>query len=324
MLDLSMRSARNYDGKQPLMDKSYVRTRNGMLFNVNGYRHPIDHVYGSLKYVNGVKWTNGYVAALAFLKRHHPAYVDRYIRIPRSEIDRVYSPAVRWQQLLSVPSDELPTRLAEAIRLGKRLAEVLNLEIDQFGITDSLLWGEGHRRSDIDLVVFGDRNAQRVLERGSQIYRDPGFQRPDPTVMTAPYGLDVPDWAQWLARKMHMGSYQGRLFSLRAVKADIEFATQPRELPINFHSDPDPTSPRSFVTFTVCDASHSLYFPAIYRNQDGDELVDYSVVYEGTLCQGDTIECPCYVQRIRYAVPDCAIPVREVTRYIVDGSCQIV
>lgn len=308
-------------------DKTYLQTTNRMLFNVTGYRHPDNHVYAALKYVDGQKWTQGYEAAKAFLAREYPEFVDQFIRVPKTEITKHYVPQVRWTELKQAPS--LPPLLAQAVQLGDRLRELLQIPISngvtdsEMGITDSLLWGEGHEQSDIDLVVVGDANAQRILDRGVAIYDDSDFSRPDPNVMKAPYSLDVPQWPAILARKLHMGSYQGRLFSLRAIRNVQPNQLPTRELPQRFTSDYLPKQNRKLVEFQIADASQSLYFPAIYRNADGDELVDYSVVYEGVFRPGDVVQGECNVESV--AMENVASGERsQVIRNVIEGSCTII
>jgi len=308
-------------------DKTYLQTTNGMLFNVTGYRHPDNHVYAALKYVDGRKWTQGYEAAKTFLARECPEFVDQFIRVPKTEITKHYVPQVRWTELKQ--ASNLPPLLAQAVQLGDRLRELLQIPMSpsatesEMGITDSLLWGEGHDQSDIDLVVVGDANAQRILDRGATIYDDSDFSRPDPNIMKAPYSLDVPQWPDILARKLHMGSFQGRLFSLRAIRDVPSDQLPTRELPQRFTSDHIPTRNKQLVEFQIADASQSLYFPAIYRDAGGDELVDYSVVYEGVFRAGDVVHCECNVESV--AMEKVASGERfQVTRNVIEGSCRIV
>ena len=276
-----------------LRDKTYIRLDNGMLFNVTGYEHAPGRVFGSLKYVRGKKWTAGYDVASRFLSTAEPELIDEngYISIPAGRIASVYDPQVRWTELQR-NTQAISALQCEALELGNALRQILRipksddgLRDSEFGITDSLLWGEGGPHSDIDLVVVGRENADRVFAHAPSIYAHDGFQRPDPMQMAAPYGLRVPNWPQILSRKLHMGSFRNRLFSLRAVLRECEI-----EPPKNWQAA---VRPRVELDFRVCDRRDSLFFPAVYRNETGDELVDYSVAYEGVFCVGDTVRCEC-------------------------------
>ena len=266
-----------------LRDKMYVLADDGMLFNVTGYEHPRDAVFASLKYIGTEKWTRGYAAARAFLCKEYPDYVGQYIQVPQERIVKVFDPCVRWKQLLE--SATLSPLHRVAIEIAEHASELLGIDLQEFAITDSLLWGDGHAASDVDLLVVGLANAERLVRRSSEIYTHPGFERPDPKRMTAPYGLQVENWRNLLARKQHMGCYRGRLFSLRAMLDAEEFALLPSR------ADTLSESKQTQVKFQVADVRESLLFPAVYRNPEGDELVDYSVVYEGVFRVGDVVEC---------------------------------
>ena len=300
-----------------VLDKMYVRTVDGMLFNITGYEHPTDSYYASLKYVNGQKWTDGYRAAMEWLSRHHPEYINNYVAVPRRQICEVFDPRERWLELTSrVEQQEAGQLHREAIQLGNKLADHLRLPVNPddrtagLGITDSLLWGDGHAASDIDLVVIGRENITRLLQGMQNVYSTDGFERPDPNQMQAPYGHVVPEWPSILDRKFHMGSYRGRLFSVRGMLSQAEAAARLNAYAAQtvIHTEP------KTVTFEIADCSDSLLFPAIYRNSAGDELVDYSVVYEGVFRPGDVVRCAALAERFTTT----SDPKTRI-RHIIDG-----
>lgn len=265
-----------------LRDKTYVRIDNGMLFNVTGDEHPPHGVFASLKYVAGEKWVAGYRAATQFLLSKEPSFIDAngFVCIPIGRIKTTYDPFSRWSEIQAARNVSRLHR--EARDLASQLQEIMG--VDDFGITDSLLWGEGHDQSDIDLLVRGRDNAKRLQRNVELLYEHFSFERPAPQRLAAPYGQSVDDWPRVLDRKLHMGCFRGRLFSLRVVlhKEEIE---GPHTWSV--------VAPSVTVDFTVFESVDALLFPAIYRNAMGDELVDYSVVYEGVFREGDVIRCIC-------------------------------
>ncbi len=283
-----------------LRDKTYIAAKN-MLFNVTGYQHPPHHLYGSLKYIDGRKWKDGYTAAIEFLQQKHPEFVaGSFIQIPSEQITTVYDPRARWTELLRAKEEGrgVSSLHQEALDLADGFRKHVNIPLDEFGITDSLLWSDGHCESDIDLVVFGEHQTERILHAAEAIYKQDDFARPDPAVMKAPYSLKVDDWPAILARKMHMGAFRGRLFSLRVILTDEALKQLGREKYIASNTAPNETS--TLVEFEIADAKHSLCFPATYRNQDGDELVDYSVVYEGVFRAGEKVRAKCTGENVEF------------------------
>lgn len=303
-----------------LKDKTYIQSRD-MLFNVTGYQHPVDHVYASLKYVDGTKWTRGYAAACEYLRERHADFVGQFIRIPCAAIEKTFDPHKRWSDLLEAErkGEYLSPLHAESLTLARRLSETLKVSLEEFGITDSLLWGTGKDTSDIDLVVYGIHNADRTLSCAGDLYKASDFSRPDPDVMTAPYASQVADWADLLSRKVHMGAFRGRLFSLRCVLTDEEVLHRTADSPAE---EPGSSAWTQTLEFEVDDVSESLCFPAIYRDQMGNRLVDYSVVYEGVFRPGDVVRCNCV--RESAAVLKGESNRGETDRFVISGPCEIV
>lgn len=287
-----------------LRDKDYVRTANGMLFNVTGYEHPRDAVFASLKYLDGEKWTRGYAAACDYLK--DSPFVDSasgYLQVPTSVVEEIYRPRQRWRELQATKN--IGPLHREALELGQQIGDVLQIPLNDFGITDSLLWGDGHVLSDIDLIVVGLDNARQILGNAHLLYATVDFERPDPNVMTAPYGMEIAAWPWLLSRKQHMGVFRQRLFSLRVVLAD-------HELPVNTLVESNQDGVEQAIEFEVADASRSLLFPTIYVDPHGNELCDYSVVYEGVFHEGEVVRC--------HAQPESLSDGR--LRYVASGLCE--
>ena len=266
-----------------IRDKMYIETVDGLLFNVTGYEHPPSAVYSSLKYVDGKKWTAGYDTALVFLRRHHPDFVAEYIQVPLDRIAHVYDPEERWTRICT--GDRESILITEAYELGCALSRILEIPLGDFAITDSLLWGVGHAKSDIDLLVVGAEATHQLLARRRFLYDEPDFARPDPSLMRAPYGLKVDDWPTLLDRKLHMGQYRDRLFSVRTFMSEPEYRRQ--EMPTIIASETELEE----IEFRVADCARSLQFPAVYKDESGDELIDYSVLYEGVFRVGDVVRC---------------------------------
>lgn len=315
-----------------LRDKDYVQAKGNLLFNVTGYQHPPSGCYASLKYVDGEKWTTGYAAAIEFLRSEHDEFVDEYIQVPLPSIEQTFRPAKRWRELKQNPRLANPLH-EQALELGDRLGSILGIPESaddphgepSFGITDSLLWGDGHKDSDIDLVVIGLQNTAAILNSGSRIFHSPDFDRPDPNVMRSPYGLQVENWPQILARKVHMGSYRGRLFSLRGVLSYAEIRQLAHEVPLGRNRGQQESQGKQSVNFTIADNLRSLLFPAVYQNENGDELVDYSVVYEGVFRIGDVVRCESQTEKIRQTFPGGAPnKTNVINRYTIDGTCELI
>ena len=259
-------------------DKDYLRTRDGLLFNVIGYDHQAERVAANLKYVGDRKWNRGYREALCFLRDQFPDYCGDRISVPLSNVSETYLPQARMGQLIA--SSERNELEQAAVDLVHRCADTLAIPLGQFGITDSLLWGRGNRNSDIDLVVYGSPAARRALTDLPRLYRQPDFVKHTEATFTRQPGFVADDRGLTRVRRtFHKGLFQGIRFSLRAVR-------EPEEImlphPVNVMG---PTTVRAQVT----NHDDSLFFPAIYVLDSGLRLVSFRTGYEGLFVPGDEL-----------------------------------
>lgn len=259
-----------------LRDKDYIETHDGLLFNVVGYEHPSDGWVANLKYVDGRKWKSGYAAAVQFLRERFPAYVQRYIQVPHERIRCAYRSAEGLRRLRELPARNPLQELT--LRLVDRLAREFALPSDAFGLTDSLLWSAGGPQSDIDLVVQGTAAARQVLLRLPALYEQDEFTF-DPSVYDLP--ADVPEAAvaRIRERRLHLGVFRGVKFSLRAVRT------------VNTPEDPALYKVAGLVErrATIVDVASSLYFPAVYELDTGEQLDCYAAAYEAVFCVGEPV-----------------------------------
>lgn len=104
-----------------------------------------------------------------------------------------------------------------------------------------------------------------------------------------------------------MGVFQDRLFSLRVVLAETEL--------VAFTSTEASEAASRHVQrldFRIADVRQSLCFPAVYRDAEGNELVDYSVVYEGVFRVGDVVRATVCVERLT------DVTSRPTMRYVIE------
>jgi uncharacterized protein len=262
-----------------LRDKDYIITKDNLIFNVIGYEHPPDRTTANLKYVDGKKWNSGYAESLAFLRGRYPHYVHgHFASVPDSGIKRVFKPREGLKRLLEVENpNEAQQKGAELVRV---LSEFFGISLDDWGVTDSLLWGPGRPGSDVDLVVIGEESALIVQEKLPGMFELPNLERFPPETFEKPPGLSAKDFEKICARKLNFGFFKGVRFSLRAVRTKIP--------------KPCDYKPAGLVQADaeVLDASESLFFPAVY-GIDSDVaglLVSFSNSYENVFRRGDRIQ----------------------------------
>jgi uncharacterized protein len=262
-----------------LRDKDYLRTNDGLLFNVIGYEHESDRASANLKYVHGTKWTSGYESALTFLSSKYPCYVDGLIRVPHSQVAEIYRPQDGLRRIFA-RTDRNDLEQA-AVDLARACSTYFELPLVRFGVTDSLLWSRGRHGSDIDLVVYGSDSAAIVLKHIRALYQLPGFERLGVETFTRQSESTIGDaqLRELCKRKANKGLFQGVRFTLRAVRAVEEIEPSSR------YQAAGPIE----LTERVADNSESLFFPATYKMDSGLHLVSFMMRHEGVFEAGEVL-----------------------------------
>ncbi len=158
-----------------ILDHYYLRLRNNCYAVVVGNRHYSSLVIGYVKYCPTSKktiWYDGlqyyerlvkqYAPSIIYSSTpwriHAPFYGSNVPCIPASSIVKVLDPEKRLQEIISSPRDLLET-------LAARFSEKLLAYTNMLGVTGSILAGiHNHMISDIDLAVYGWRDAVKLIE----------------------------------------------------------------------------------------------------------------------------------------------------------------
>ncbi len=161
-----------------ILDHFILVGKGGELYVAVGNMHPPGLYIGYLKYVpvnEETPWCNSAWCYSRVLPRYGPAEVRRRVEllsdpcydtllpvVRASTIARVLVPWQRLREILVSPRDVLEEDVAAA---AGELMPAANIPPTHIGVTGSILAGiHNPRISDIDLVVYGVREAQGVAE----------------------------------------------------------------------------------------------------------------------------------------------------------------
>jgi len=259
----------------------FIETTEGLIFDVKGLLHPPDRVIAYVRYVpdpngervrrNGVRYRKVYALSKReeLIKRRFPEYThydeffNRWLQsVPIRRIKEVYDPCLKLRELIKLmKKDELETLACE---LAERLTSA-GVSLDSIGISGSLLVELHTESSDIDLVVYGEREGRRVhdhlkklLKSGKEIRAYTKREllklyefRSQDTLMPLNVFLRVEE------RKVLEGIFKGRDFYIRLVKRPEEYGEsygQRRYYPIG----------RAKVIAKVVDDKDSIFTPCKY------------------------------------------------------------
>ena len=318
-------------------DRDFVETKEGFFFCLVGYVHPPDRYTAYLKYTpaDAGSWARGNVfyrrelpyyhvrnvlKTLEALERQHPEYVWfdpvrslKFSFVPKEAVARYYLPEERVAEILRTPADPLEgavKALAELLRTAAGIPQ------EVFGITGSILLQlHNPAFSDIDLLVYGQDNAEKVKRavealKGGPIQELEPRRREQWRAETAErFALGAQDVAYLEAKRWNYFLFEGRYTSILPTRLDAEIR---EEYGDHRYRGVGPAT----IEATVTDATESIFLPAVFSVADVKfiegvprrlrEVISFEGLYCHIADKGDQILAAGHVEE------------RE------DGSCRLV
>lgn len=314
-------------------DRDFVETLEGLLFCLVGYQHPPNKYIAYLKYSPAAsgRWQRSgaaYHRELAFyhahqvgltiteLEQQYPQYVHdspvwdmRFSMVPTERVRTYYTPEARLAEIVANPKDELEEA---TIRVVEEIQRATAIPLSALGITGSILLGiHSPAFSDIDLIIYGRANAQRLRHIMT------GLDLTGASPMDAAY---IDEWcrgvvkhhtltyaqAHWLISRRWNFVYFGEgrhTISLHPTRADDEITEVYGE---HFYRDIGAAR----IVATLTETGDAIFLPAIYQVASVDILEGPQVeiteicVYEGLFGQigepGQRVEARGKLERIDY------------------------
>jgi len=182
-----------------LRDRDGITTKEGLIFRVFGYSHPPESFVCDAEYASSEIFKSNNPKAprgsgrnafykfyedegWKFIQRRFPQYMifhevlgKKMVGVNRNDIFEVRKPDVVLRKLVGATgNDDL---LAAMRNLLNIVLESSDLHLEDFGVFGSLLHGFHHPKySDIDLIIYGERNLVKLRETLGELYES-GFSR---------------------------------------------------------------------------------------------------------------------------------------------------
>lgn len=166
-----------------------LKTKGNIVFDVKGLVHPPDKTIAFPRFIldpSGNRWNKGQTykkiynlsARFQYLKKRFPQYIvhdlvfdETLCEIPVNVVKEHYKPIEKLLELRS--SKKLNGLERTALHLSESLKEVANISWHAIGISGSLLAGlHIQNKSDIDLIVYGIENCQKVYSSLTNLLQD--------------------------------------------------------------------------------------------------------------------------------------------------------
>ncbi|MBS7649725.1 hypothetical protein KEJ17_08815 [Candidatus Bathyarchaeota archaeon] len=306
-------------------DRDYLQTVEDFYFCVVGNIHPNDRVISYLKYIPSPygKWSRGenkfqrvmhyytmldLMGTIKFLERH-PEYLYnssvmdiRISAVPSDKITVHLKPEERMMELAKMDGKDLDVLQGKTLDLASTISDESGVPLKYFGVTGSILLGIHMDFSDIDLIIYGMKNAERVKETLNQICEkaDSQISRFNEEMArqwclnkTKMYPLTYDEAKHLFARKWGKGIFRGTVFSLHPVKLEDEISEKYGDRTFR---------PEGMIRIEarVSDDSESEILPSAYRVEDVKillgpkisdiyEVTSYEGLYSGIASKGEKI-----------------------------------
>ncbi len=243
-----------------LRDRDAIQTHEGIIFRVMGYSHPKDsyicdaeyasaNIFKSTdlraprtgknqtfyKFYNDEGWK---LISSQFQKYtvYHAMLRRKVIGINQTDIVQVRKPEERLQELLKPPpKDEL---IAATLQVLNTVTKKSGLKSQNFGVFGSMLHSFHHPKlSDIDLVVYGKKENQKIRKTLQTLYQEKASsfrnEFESKQVMSGKQwrfkNFTVEDFVWHQRRKQIYGLYEDKA-SGRTIKAEFEPVKAWREI----------------------------------------------------------------------------------------------
>jgi hypothetical protein len=227
------------------IEGDYLETVEGLFFAVKGFRHPQGRVIAYLRYVpdpegerlhRGKRYRRVYDIedTTELLEAKYPHYIGKigYLGqslqvVPVEKIKQVYDPHITLKAMMENPR----TSLEEAAK-GFVLALVTESKVPmkRLGISGSLMTGFATKESDIDLIVYGEREGRKIYEALSALRNRAGgfrtYHKDEVEKVVKPRwgdtGLDPQKFFDIEARKVLHGFFFQTEYFVRLVRGPWE------------------------------------------------------------------------------------------------------
>jgi predicted nucleotidyltransferase len=276
-----------------LLPRDFIETREGLIFAVVSAATEDGRALAFLRYIPHHRGRRKLdtAEANAFLREHHPHYLhyshglDSHLHgVPMTVVATHHCPRRRVRELLQrQPRAPLEDRLRDLLSL---LVDA-GVPIEQLGVTGSLLIGQQHAESDLDLVVYDRAAFLRAQQAVGRFIARGLLQDLDETAWDDAYRrrnceLSRAEFLRHERRKGNKGMIGGCKFDLALVAS-------------RGGSDPEPgwrKAGRLSLQACVTDATLAYDQPACYLvdHESVSEIYSFTHTYAGQARTGEWVE----------------------------------
>jgi len=278
----------------PFLPKDFIQTQEGLIFAVVSYQVHEGKVGCFLRYVaEGDKWKKiGTEQANQLLLQHYPHYLYQsdqfdatFHAVELKDIVEHHQPEKRLVSVLQREArDHIEHKLQQLVPILVRYGA----NIDELGLTGSMLINQQGKNSDIDLVVYGRDEFHKTREAVQSAVDDGVLHSLSLSLMEDNFNrrageLSFNEFAWHENRKLNKAAIEGTKFDIGMVCLLDEYVHDNKQY--------QKQGIRTIIT-KVIDDHRAFDFPAVYIVDDEmtPEIVSFTHTYVGQAKAGEVIE----------------------------------
>lgn len=310
---------------RPIVEGDFIEDKNNLIFDVKGLIHPPDRVIAYLRYYpdvdgertrkNGKRYRKVYSLEERekYLRKNFPEYIYfdpvfgvELQGVSRTQILKVYNPTDRLQNLLKLKApDDLERKI---ILFTETLKDESGIPISKMGVSGSILVDLTKPDSDIDIVVYGEKNCREAYEALKNLFNEKNspIKPYNEEELKKLYDFRIRDtlmdYAAFLfseKRKCMSGKINGKDFFIRFLK-------EPSEIPEKYGDIKYVSLNNARIEGLILDDKEAIFTPCRY-------IIEHTKTLEG--------DAPRISEIASYRGRFCD-QVREMERFIAQGKVE--
>lgn len=273
--------------------KDFIQTKEGLVFAVVEQGLESGKVLCFLRYMQQEDYWQKLATEQAnqLLKTQYPQYLffseaksAHLHAVAVADIDVHYQPQQRLQVLLAKRN---PDKVEQDFNALCQLFQAQGIQLQDLGITGSLLIGAQKSHSDIDFVVYGRDKFHQLRTVVKQLIGMDKLQQLDECAWLESYNrrlcdLSYSDYVWHEQRKYNKALVNQRKFDLNLIEQHAEEQSR-----LSYQKQGTVV-----IRALVTDAQYAFDYPArfLLEHETVSEVICYTATYTGQAVQGETIE----------------------------------
>jgi hypothetical protein len=305
-----------------------IKTLDNVIFDVKGLVHPPDKVVAFPRYIPTKEGTRGHGANLygkvynlaerfQYLKKNAPQLIifdpvfgETVCEVPVTAITKHYKPVEKLEQLRERKS--LADLERKAVTLAETLKETADIPWSSIGVSGSIMAGLFTLQSDIDPLVYGEKNCRKAYAALESLLKDEELRFKPYTkdelrtlfdFRSKDTRMSFEDFVRVEQRKAFQGKFDGVDYFVRFVKEWSKAGEKYGDVVYK-------NAGYAKITANVADDAEALFTPCTYKLAnvkiiEGPRLepITEVVSFRGRFCQqaqtGETIVAQGKIEHVK-------------------------